>query len=119
MTTTAATTTRKQDEFFNSLYTPESLEYGTLVKAKDEIVDIFGESDLQWEIKRLNTGEHLLKFIVAGDFFSGVTLEYVAETCKRMRLTWWMSDTVVFNGEVLSRLRTSLNVAVMPDTKRN
>ena len=117
--TTTATTTRKQDEFFNSLYTPESLEYGTLVKAKDEIVDIFGESDLQWEIKRLNTGEHLLKFIVDGDFFSGVTLEYVAETCKRMRLTWWMSDTAVFNGEVLSRLRMSLNVAVMPDMKKN
>lgn len=117
MTTTA--TTKKQDEFFNSLYTPESLEYGTLVKAKDEIVDIFGECDLQWEIKRLSTGEHLLKFIVDGDFFSGVSLEYVAETCKRMRLTWWMSDTAVFNDEVLSRLRMSLNVAVMPDMKRN
>ena len=117
--TTTATTTRKQDEFFNSLYTPESLEYGTLVKAKDEIVDIFGESDLQWEIKRLYTGEHLLKFIVGGDFFSGATLEYVADTCKRMRLTWWMSDTAVFNGDVLSRLRMSLNVAVMYGTTKN
>lgn len=116
MTTTAATT-RKQDEFFNSLYTPESLEYGTLVKAKDEIVDIFGEYDLQWEIKRFNTGERILKFIIAGDFFSGATLEYVADTCKRMKLTWWMSDTAVFNGEVLSRLRVSLNVAVIGTTK--
>lgn len=114
MTTTATT---RNDEFFNSLYTPESLEYGTLVKAKDEIIDIFDDPSLRWEIRMLSTGGRLLKFIVGGDFFSGTRLEYVAEVCKRMNLTWWISNTAVIDGEALERLRISLNVSVIGTTK--
>lgn len=114
--TTSATTT-KQDEFFNSLYTPEEMEYHTLARAKDEILRIMDGDNIQWEIKQLNNGERILKMITNADFWSGTYLAEIEPICKSMNLTWWMSDCRVFNDEILPYTKVALNVAILPVIK--
>ena len=110
--TTSATTT-KQDEFLNSLYTPEEMEYHTLAKVKDEILNIMDDDDVQWEIKRLGSGRRILKMITTADFWSGTWLGEVETICRSMSLTWWMSDCRVFNNEILPYSKVALNVSTL------